>query len=377
MAELHKNTLGYKILTNTGYKDFSGISFNGIQKVYKVTFDNSNSITATNDHELFVDWFTSKPVSKLKVGEEVLGTEGFIKITSIEEDGETEVYDVLEVDGVNRFYANDALVHNCKFIGKSGTLVESNTMRRLIEETKNKTYQFVIDGDIRFYKDLDKYMKYIVTLDPSMGVSGDFSAIQVFEFPSFIQVAEWMDDKLNQNDQVEKLKALIEWMYTDLKTKGCIRPEIYWSFENNSLGEGFVCSLREKSNINGLEKPQDYIKRGILITENGNKRIGFTTTKRTKTMACAQLKNLLENNRMIINSNEYVKQLSNFTLKEASYSSEGKGLHDDLISASLISILVYLQCKNSLDLTMPIDTNISYRMNNNPTFELPFMFVKK
>lgn len=186
-----------------------------------------------------------------------------------------------------------------------------------------------------------------------------------------------MDDKLNQNDQVEKLKALIEWMYTDLRTKGCIRPEIYWSFENNSLGEGFVCSLREKSSINGLEKPQDYIKRGLLITENGNKRIGFTTTKRTKTMACAQLKNLLENNRMIINSNEYVKQLSNFTLKEASYSSEGKGLHDDLISASLISILVYLQCKNSLDLTMPIDTNISYRMNNNPTFELPFMFVKK
>ena len=84
-----ENTLGYKILTNTGYKDFSGISFNGIQKVYKVTFDNGNSITATNDHELFVDWFTSKPVSKLKVGEEVLGTEGFIKVVSIEEDGET------------------------------------------------------------------------------------------------------------------------------------------------------------------------------------------------------------------------------------------------------------------------------------------------
>ena len=377
MAELHKNSLGYKILTNTGYKDFSGISFNGIKDVFEVELENGLKVKATDDHEIYVDWFISKPISKLKVGNEVLTSDGYSKITSIKGCGQEEVYDVIDVDGVNRFYTNGILVHNCKFIGKSGTLVESNTMRRLMEETKNKTYQFVIDGDIRFYKDLDKYKKYIVSLDPSMGVSGDFSAIQVFEFPGFIQVAEWMDDKLNQNDQVEKLKALIEWMYTDLRTKGCIRPEIYWSFENNSLGEGFVCSLREKSSINGLEKPQDYIKRGLLITENGNKRIGFTTTKRTKTMACAQLKNLLENNRMIINSNEYVKQLSNFTLKEASYSSEGKGLHDDLISASLISILVYLQCKNSLDLTMPIDTNISYRMNNNPTFELPFMFVKK
>ena len=46
-----------------------------------------------------------------------------------------------------------------------------------------------------------------------MGVTGDFSAIEVFEFPGFKQVAEWKSDSLNQNDQIIKLKNLIDWIY--------------------------------------------------------------------------------------------------------------------------------------------------------------------
>ena len=374
MSNKRDNTLKYKILTNTGYKDFTGISCNGIKEVFEIILENGNKLKATDDHEIFVDWFVSKPVSKLKVGNDVLVNDGFSKIVSIEKIGEEPVYDVLEVGDVNRFYANDILVHNCKFIGKSGTLVDSNTMRRLMEETKRKSYTYVIDTDIRFYKDLDKNMKYLVAIDPAMGVSGDFAAIQVFEFPTFIQVAEWMDDGLNQNEQVEKLKALIEWMYTDLKQKGCRTPEIYWSLENNSVGEGFICSLREKSYNEGLEKPQDYIKRGIIISEIGNKRLGFTTTKRTKTMACAQLKNFLEHNKMFINSNEYVQQLSNFTMKEVNYSSNGQGLHDDLITASLTIMLMYIQNKNSFDLDMMKTDNI---IDNTKPFDLPFLYSGK
>ena len=377
MQTIKQNTLGYKIKTNTGYKNFSGISCNGEQDVLEVIFENDISVKCTSDHEIFVDWFESKPISKLKVGDSVLSSNGFLKILEINKCGREVVYDVLDVDGVNRFYANDILVHNCQFIGKTGTLVDSLSMGRLMESTRNKTYSFVIDGDIRFYKDLNKYSKYLVAIDPAMGLEGDFAAIQVFSFPEFEQVAEWMGDKLNQNDQVEKLKTLIEWMYTDLKTKGCRRPEIYWSLENNSVGEGFICSMREKAFNNNLNNAQDYIKRGNLISENGNKRIGFTTSKKTKTVACAQLKNLLETNRMIIHSNEYVKQLSNFTLKEVNYSASGKGEHDDLISASLVILYMYLQCKNSLDLHVPITNDIPKMEIMDKKYEMPFLFFNR
>jgi len=375
--QIKENTLKYKIKTNTGYKNFSGISCNGEQDVLEVIFDNDISIKCTSEHEIFVDWFESKPLSKLKVGDTVLSSNGFLKIVDIKSYGKELVYDVIDVDGVNRFYANDILVHNCQFIGKTGTLVESTTMSRLMEQTRNETYKFVIDGDIRFYKDLNKLSRYFISIDPAMGLEGDFSAIQVFSFPEFEQIAEWKGDKLNQNDQVEKLKILTEWMYTDLKTKQCKNPEIYWSLENNSVGEGFICSLREKSINKGLNKPQDYIKRATLINEIGNKRIGFTTNKRNKTVACAQLKNLLENNIMKIHSNEYVKELSNFTLKEVNYSANGNGEHDDLITSSLTIILMYLQCKNSLDLqTYIIGDSINIE-NNDKNYEMPFLFFNR
>ena len=103
MTEIHKNSLGYKILTNTGYKDFDGISFNGIQDVYKITLENGLETIATDNHEIYTDWFVSKPISKLKVGNDVLTSDGYSKIVSIEQQGKQEVYDVLEVDGVDLF----------------------------------------------------------------------------------------------------------------------------------------------------------------------------------------------------------------------------------------------------------------------------------
>ena len=43
-----------------------------------------------------------------------------------------------------------------------------------------------------------------------MGVTGDFSAIEVFEFPGFYQVAEWKSDSLNQNDQISLICSRIQ-----------------------------------------------------------------------------------------------------------------------------------------------------------------------
>ena len=239
-----------------------------------------------------------------------------------------------------------------KFIGKSKTLVNSDKMRELIDGTRDATYKYVIDNDVRFYKELDPASKYLIALDPSMGVSGDFAAMQIFEFPSFEQVGEWMSDSLNQNGQVEKMRVVTDWIYEDLRAKGSMRPNIYWTFENNTVGEGFLCALREKAMEEG--SPEKYIQHAQLITEYGNKRIGWTTDKRNKATACSQLKTRIENGSMVVHSKAYVQQLSNYTLKEVSYSATD-GNHDDLISASLLVIMMYLQEMNSLDLLQPIE----------------------
>ena len=46
-------------------------------------------------------------------------------------------------------------------------------------------------GQTRWYKKINPQATYVVALDPAMGTGGDAAAIQVFELPSFEQVAEW------------------------------------------------------------------------------------------------------------------------------------------------------------------------------------------
>lgn len=354
--DIRYNTKGYKILTPEGYKDFDGISYMGEKEVYQATLEDGSFIPATIDHEVYTSLDECKPISNLKIGDEVLTLRGKLKITKIECIGKEKVYDVLEVDG-HRFYANGVLVHNCRFIGKSKTLINSDTIRKLLDETNKKSYKFVVDTDVRFYKDLDINSKYIVAIDPSMGVNGDFAALQVFEFPNFEQVAEWMSDSCNQNQQVEKMKAVCDFIYNDLRSKKSMNPEVYWTFENNTVGEGFLCALREKAN--DLYSPESYIESAKIISQEGNKRLGWTTNSRNRSAAVTMLKTKIEDETMKINSNKYVQQLSNYGLKEAKYQAK-EGSHDDLISASLLAIMFFNQESKNLDLlkaTNVIHTN--------------------
>ena len=345
-----ENKEKYKIYTPNGWVEFKGIKKLPLQPTINIILEDDKVINCTKDHRIYINAFECVNAESLKKDDWVYTVDGMMKIKDITDGGEQEVYDLIEVNGGNKFYSNDILVHNCEFVGKSNSLIDAMILRQKILELEGTTYKFVIDNDIRFYKELEPYKKYLVAIDTSMGVEGDFAAIQVFSFPDMEQVAEWQTDKLNQNGQIEKIKNLTEWMYKDIKQRGNKNPEIYWSLENNGSAEGFICALRELEH----QAKTTYIKRATLINEFGNKRIGFTTTNRTKPMACSQLKILFESNRLKINSREFLVQLSNFSAKSAmSYSAKGEG-HDDLITASLTILMMYLQNKNVNDLDMEV-----------------------
>lgn len=366
---MNRYMLDYKILTPDGWKDFDGIRKIKNQETIDIILENGDMVNCTPDHRIYINLFECVEAKTLSVGDYVFTKNGLTSIVEIKDGGVKDVYDILGVGEKNNFYSNDILVHNCEFIGQSNSLIDTTILRNILLELENETYKFVVDSDIRFYVDIQPWKKYIVSLDTSMGVEGDFAAIQVFSFPDFEQVAEWQSDKLNQNLQVEKMKTLIEWMYYDIKMKGNRHPEIYWSLENNGSGEGFICALREKGG-------PEYIRRGTLINERGNKRIGFTTSKITKPAACSQLKILVESNKMKIHSREYAVQLSNFSAKSAlSYSANGDG-HDDLVSSSLIMIMMYLQEKNRLDLNLEIFNynDIKEQLKPENIDDMPFIF---
>lgn len=371
---MKKNINGYKIKTVDGWKSFSGMRKTCSTTLLTFVLSDNSELTCTENHLIFYNPDECREANTFSVGDSMFTQDGCKTITQITTSkGDTEVYDILDVQDGNKFLANDILVHNCEFIGRQGTLIESSVLRNLINKTRNTTYQYIIDNDIRFYKEFDITKRYLVALDPSIGVENDFAAIQMFEVPGFKQIAEWKNDKINQNEQVEKLKTLIDFSYKKLKELGSKSPEIYWSFENNTCGDGFLCALREKSLNVGYEYPQDYIKRGRLISQIGNKRIGFTTDKRTKSLSCSRMKVMIEKGEAEIYSKPMVMELSNFTANKSSYASSKPDDHDDLITSFLIVIMMYLQDKNKLDLDVDVNDFVQ-KERDDKKYELPFLF---
>ena len=207
----------------------------------------------------------------------------------------------------------------CEFIIADETLINPNTLIDLqgIEPITRM-------GQVRWYQKPKKGNIYTVALDPSIGTGNDPAAIQIFEANSVTQVGEWKHNKTDIPTQI-KLIAQINKYIVECTSEP---NNVYYSVENNSIGEAALVSLNEygENNIPGT-----------FISEPGKKRKGFNTTQKSKLTACAKFKTLIESKKLTINSRSLVSELKAFVAHGGSYAAKN-GDHDDLVMASLLSI---------------------------------------
>jgi len=207
----------------------------------------------------------------------------------------------------------------CEFIIADETLIAPTTLVDLegIEPISRM-------GQVRWYKKPEKGNIYCVGLDPSLGTGSDPAAIQIFEANTTEQVGEWKHNKTDIPTQVKLLAQINKYI------EECTGEpnSIYYSIENNSIGEAALVSLNEygESNIPG-----------IFLSERGKKRRGFNTTQKVKLTACAKFKTLLESKRMKIYSKSLVSELKTFVANAGSYAAK-VGETDDLVMASLLTV---------------------------------------
>ena len=88
--------------------------------------------------------------------------------------------------------------HNCEFIAYDETLIDS--IRLSLMEAQDP---YAKQGQVRWYKPINKSSIYMIALDPSLGTGGDNAAIQVYELPGLKQVAEWQPTKHQYNSRLE------------------------------------------------------------------------------------------------------------------------------------------------------------------------------
>lgn len=219
----------------------------------------------------------------------------------------------------------------CEFVSDDETLISPLTLVRL----KDKAPEF-FTNTVRWFKNPEPNKTYLVALDPSVGTGGDYAAIQVFELPGMVQVAEWQHNQTVARHQVRILLQILHFIYGELidHPDQYGEPEIFWTVENNTIGEAVLQIIEDT----GEERFP-----GMFISERKRKgqtrrfRKGLTTDNKKKLSACAKMKGLIESDRMIVNSKQLLKQLKFFVAKESTYAAK-PGEHDDLVMAAMLCV---------------------------------------
>ena len=218
--------------------------------------------------------------------------------------------------------------HECEFLVFDETLITAIKLADLegIEPIMKM-------GQVRWYKKINPKCTYLVALDPSLGTGGDPAAIQVLELPTFAQVAEWQHNTTPIQGQTRILRDICNFINGEFEKKDTI-ASLYYSIENNTVGEAALISIEEISEetISGLFLSEP-VKKGHVRRF----RKGFNTTHSSKIAICAKLKHLIETNRMTINSKQLISELKTFVAKGISFSGK-TGSNDDLVSSILLAL---------------------------------------
>jgi len=214
---------------------------------------------------------------------------------------------------------------DCEFIINDETLINATTLVDL--EGVEPVYK---TGQVRWYEEPKAGRIYVVALDPSLGTGGDPAAIQVFDANTTTQIAEWKHNKTPIPTQIRILNDIVKAIYD--KTQDA--TSIYYSIENNTIGEAALISLAEFGEDNFP---------GMMLSEpksagSGRRyRKGFNTTNKTKIAACAKLKNLVETRKMTVNSKSLISEFKTFVAHGTSYAAK-IGETDDLVMSTVLAV---------------------------------------
>ena len=217
----------------------------------------------------------------------------------------------------------------CEFLGSAATLISGPKLRQL--SFINPIYH---DDNLDIYEYPNKGKKddagnwtemphiYCLTVDTSRGLGGDYSAFSVIDVSQipYKQVA-----KYKSNDIAPILFPNIIY---DVGTK---YNDAYVLVEINDIGQQVVDLLHKDLEYDNIFKIESSQKKGQNISAGHKKGIqfGLRTTTKTKRIGCANLKTLVESDKLIVNDFDTINELSTFVRKKDSYEAE-EGNNDDL-----------------------------------------------
>ena len=248
------------------------------------------------------------------------GTNGyqFVRVVWNAVPGRDEAWKQETLSAMDYDYEKFAQEFECQFLGSSGTLIDGNKLKSLVHKQP-----LTASRGLFMYQKPQEEHQYVCVVDVSRGKGLDYSAFQLIDITKmpYQQVCAFRDNHITPVEYAEMIHRTVKH-YNEASVL----------IEINDIG-GQVSDLLhfdfEYENILATESAGRVGKR---ITAGYGKNIdrGVRTTKSVKTIGCSILKLLIEQEQLIVNDFETIKELSTFSKKGSSFEAE-VGNHDDLV----------------------------------------------
>tara|TARA_R110002074_G_scaffold123683_1_gene259418 strand:- start:34133 stop:35767 length:1635 start_codon:yes stop_codon:yes gene_type:complete len=204
----------------------------------------------------------------------------------------------------------------CDFLGSSNTLISGKALGMM----SSYDPEYTKDG-LDIYEEPQKDKYYVVIVDTSRGIGGDYSAftmMDITEMP-FKVVGKY------RNNQISPLlyPNIIGKVASDFN-------DAYVLIETNDIGQQVSDILHQELEYENIfstvsENNKQYVSPGF-----GKKSaLGVRTTKSVKRQGCFALKALIEEQKLLIFDADCISELSTFVEKGGTFVAD-EGYHDDL-----------------------------------------------
>jgi hypothetical protein len=215
-------------------------------------------------------------------------------------------------------YQKFAQEFECQFLGSSGTLIEGSKLKSLVWREPLAEAE-----GIRIFERRQEDHTYVCVVDVSRGKGLDYSAFQILDVTKmpYRQVCVYRDNMITPIDYAEIIfRTTKEY------------NEAYTLIEINDIGEQVSEILHYEFEVETLMHTESAGRAGKRISGGFGKSTdkGIRTTKSVKAIGCNMLKMLIEQDQVIINDYDTIRELSTFSRKGNSYEAES-GCHDDLV----------------------------------------------
>ena len=212
----------------------------------------------------------------------------------------------------------------CEFLGSVDTLISAAKLRALtfIDPIKR-------NNGLDIYEQPKNGNEYLLTVDVSRGIGGDYSAFIVYDITTvpYKVVAKYRNNEVKPmlfpnviNDVARAYNN--GWVLCEVNDVGdSVASILNYDLEYPNV---LMCAMRGRAG--------QIVGHGFSGTKT---QLGVKMSVTVKKVGCANLKQIVEDDKLIFNDYEIINELTTFIQKKQSFEAD-EGFHDDLVMCMVI-----------------------------------------